>query len=158
MRVARIQFKRTADNQAKFLRNLPVHTVEIDTQIDLMFECPGVRLSQGSQGYFYKIILKLHPQPERKSTFISLDRIRCSVLEISKYTPTDEAVWRSIRDMTLQRLKRDFCGNAYTTVSELETFGHTLIHLKTGGDVRSVKFLKRWNILPHWTVRHWAKP
>jgi hypothetical protein len=43
---------------------------------------------------------------ERKSTFINLDRIRWSVQEISKYTPTDEAVWRSIRDMTLQRLTR----------------------------------------------------
>jgi hypothetical protein len=33
-RVARIQFKRTIDNQAKFLGNLPAQTVEIDTRMD----------------------------------------------------------------------------------------------------------------------------
>ncbi len=54
-RVARVQFKKVSDNRALFLKSEPIHTVEIDTEIDLMFECPGILLSQGSkifhQGY-----------------------------------------------------------------------------------------------------------
>jgi hypothetical protein len=39
-RVARIQFKKVTDNQAKFLTQTQPQDVEIDTDIDLMFECP----------------------------------------------------------------------------------------------------------------------
>jgi hypothetical protein len=80
----------------------------VDTEIDLMFECPGVLLSHGSQRYFTKVIKRLQPKPQRKSTFINLDRIRCSVQEISKYTPSDETIWRSIWATTFQRLTREF--------------------------------------------------
>jgi hypothetical protein len=37
--------------------------VEIDTQIDLMLECPGVLLSEGSRQYFHEVIRKLQSRP-----------------------------------------------------------------------------------------------
>ncbi|KAJ6468950.1 hypothetical protein C8R45DRAFT_837603 [Mycena sanguinolenta] len=73
-----------------------------------MFELPGIPLSQGSQRVFTKIIQNLKPKPLRKSTFVNLDRIRCSVQEPSNYTPTDEMIWKSIRSNTLQCLTREF--------------------------------------------------
>ncbi|KAJ7278743.1 hypothetical protein C8J57DRAFT_1059528 [Mycena rebaudengoi] len=73
-----------------------------------MFECLGIPLSHGSQRLFTRILRKLHPKTEWKSTFMNLDRIQCSVEEISKYTPSDEMVWKSVRSVTLQRLTREF--------------------------------------------------
>jgi hypothetical protein len=95
-RVARIQLKKVSLNKAKFLTSEQIRSIEIDTEIDLSFECPGVPLSQGSQRFFYKVIQKLRPRPHRKATFINLDRIRCAVAEFSKYTPSDEMIWKSI--------------------------------------------------------------
>ncbi|KAJ6632040.1 hypothetical protein B0H10DRAFT_1937759 [Mycena sp. CBHHK59/15] len=46
-RVARVQFKKVSDNLAKFLTNIPNLPIEIDTEIDIMFESPGVLLSLG---------------------------------------------------------------------------------------------------------------
>ncbi|KAJ7814472.1 hypothetical protein B0H13DRAFT_1514350, partial [Mycena leptocephala] len=69
---------------------------------------PGILLSTGSQRIFTKIIRILQPAPYRKFTFVNLDRIRCSVEEISHYTPSDEAIWRSTRSVTLQRMTREF--------------------------------------------------
>jgi hypothetical protein len=98
-----------------------------------MFECPGIPLSRGSQRIFTKIIRKLHPRSMRKSTFVNLDRIRCSVQEISKYTPSDEMIWKSIRSVTLQRLTREFfwksihntfrVGDFWLHIDTLETRG-----------------------------------
>lgn len=39
---------------------------------------------------------------------MNLDRIRCSVQEISNYAPSNENIWRSIRSVTLQRLTQEF--------------------------------------------------
>ncbi|KAJ7347198.1 hypothetical protein DFH08DRAFT_808957 [Mycena albidolilacea] len=58
-RVAQIQFKKVVDNHAKSLSTEQIRTTQVDTEIDVMFECPGVLLSQGSQRYFTKIIRKL---------------------------------------------------------------------------------------------------
>jgi hypothetical protein len=88
-RVARIQFKKVSNNHESYVWSDPSLTIQIDSEIDLMFECPGVFLSQGSQRFFTKTIRMLCPTPYRKSTFINLDRIRCSVEEISKYAPSD---------------------------------------------------------------------
>jgi hypothetical protein len=46
-RVARIQLKKVSLNKAKFLTSEQIRSIEIDTEIDLRFECPGVPLSQG---------------------------------------------------------------------------------------------------------------
>jgi hypothetical protein len=96
-RVARIQFKKVTDNQAKFLTHTQMRPIEINTEIDLMFECPGIPISQESQKLFTKIIQRLRPKKDRKSTFVNLDRIRRSVQETSNYTPSDEMIWKSIR-------------------------------------------------------------
>ena len=47
-RVARVQLKKVSENQAKLLRDSNTRDVEVDTEIDLMFECPGVLLSHRS--------------------------------------------------------------------------------------------------------------
>lgn len=107
-RVARVRFKRVADNQAKLPTQLEIRSAEIDTEIDLMFENPGIPLAQGSQRLFTKIIRKLRPKPQRKYTFVNPDRIRCSIQEASCYTPSDEMIWKSIRSATLQCLTREF--------------------------------------------------
>ncbi|KAJ7243831.1 hypothetical protein B0H12DRAFT_1022826 [Mycena haematopus] len=73
-----------------------------------MFELSGIPLAGGSQRLFTKIIRKLESRPKRKSTFINLDRIRCSIEEVSNYTPSDKMIWKSIRSNTLQRLTREF--------------------------------------------------
>ncbi|KAJ6489391.1 hypothetical protein DFH09DRAFT_848674, partial [Mycena vulgaris] len=54
-----------------------------------------------------KIIKGRRSEPPRKATFINLDRIRCSVYEVSDYTPTDEMSWKSIRSKNLRRLHRE---------------------------------------------------
>jgi hypothetical protein len=61
-RIARIQFNKSEDNAAKLLTHIQMRTIEMDTEIDLMFECPGIPLSQGSQRLFNKIIRKLRPR------------------------------------------------------------------------------------------------
>ncbi|KAJ7778039.1 hypothetical protein DFH07DRAFT_730956 [Mycena maculata] len=72
-----------------------------------MFSCPGILISQGSQRVFTKIIKGRRSKPFRKITFINLDRIRCSVQEVSDYIPTDEMIWKSIRSTNLRRLHRE---------------------------------------------------
>ncbi|KAJ7708639.1 hypothetical protein B0H17DRAFT_1030346 [Mycena rosella] len=103
-----------------------------------MFDCPGVLLSLGSQRFFAKSIKALRPKPHHKYTSINLDRICCSVEEISKYTPTDEMIWKSIRTMTLQHLSREFfwkcvhntfrVGDFWTRINTMEIRG---IHQQT---------------------------
>ncbi|KAJ7228077.1 hypothetical protein C8J57DRAFT_1092762 [Mycena rebaudengoi] len=73
-----------------------------------MFECPGILLSHGSQRSFTKIIRDLRPQPRHKSTFISLDRIRCSIQEVSNFVPSDAMIWTSVRSITMQQLSREY--------------------------------------------------
>jgi hypothetical protein len=162
-RVARVQFKKVSDNRALFLRSEPIRTVEIDTEIDLMFECPGILLSQGSQRFFTKVIRMLRPKPHRNSTFINLDRIRCSVQEVSNYTPSDETIWKSIRSATLQRLTREFfwkcihntfrVGDFWSHIETLEIYGRchacdvpeTLEHIALECD-----HLSRWVLVLSW--------
>jgi hypothetical protein len=105
-RTARTQFKQTKITFPVTLSIDLYPPLEVDTQIDLMFSCPGILISQGSQRLFTKIIKGRRPQPFRKATFINLDHIRCSVHEQSEYTPTDEMIWKSIRSTNLRRLHR----------------------------------------------------
>jgi hypothetical protein len=80
------------NNQAKLPTHTQMRTIEINTEIDLMFECPGIPLSQ--EKLFTKIIWRLRPKKDRTSTFVNLDRIRCSFQEIPNYTPSDEMIWK----------------------------------------------------------------
>ncbi|KAJ6559928.1 hypothetical protein B0H19DRAFT_945263 [Mycena capillaripes] len=73
-----------------------------------MFECLGVLLSLGWQRKPNKIIRKSRHRAQRRSTFVSLHRVRCAVEEVFKYATPDEMIWRLIRSVTLQRLTREF--------------------------------------------------
>jgi hypothetical protein len=106
--VARVEFKRVTLNQAKPLIETQLQIVKIETEIDCMFELPGIPLAHRSQRQFTKIIRKREPKPMRRSTFVNLDQIRCSVEEVSDCMPTDETIWKSIQSGTLQRLTREF--------------------------------------------------
>jgi hypothetical protein len=46
-RVARIYFKKVSNNHAQILPNINTRVVEVDTEIDIMLECPGILLSKG---------------------------------------------------------------------------------------------------------------
>ncbi|KAF8207351.1 hypothetical protein K438DRAFT_1575714 [Mycena galopus ATCC 62051] len=73
-----------------------------------MFNCPGVLLCNGTQCYFTKAINCLKSRPKRKSTEGNLDRIRCCIKDAFDYTPTDKAIWKSIRSRDIQRSTRNF--------------------------------------------------
>ncbi|KAJ7266133.1 hypothetical protein C8J57DRAFT_1068982 [Mycena rebaudengoi] len=105
--VARIRFRTVDENPAKRLTAEPTSSVVIDTEIDVMFNCPGIALSEGSQRSFTRIIKALRTRPHRKSTFTNLERVRCSIGEFSDFVPTDAAIWTSIRSITLQRKTRE---------------------------------------------------
>ncbi|KAJ7672968.1 hypothetical protein DFH06DRAFT_1266805 [Mycena polygramma] len=83
-----------------------------------MFDCPGILISTGSQRTWTKVI--------KKSTFINLDRIRCSVQEISDYTPTDEMIWSSIRSTNLRRLHRELF---WKSIHDIFRVGDFWIHI-----------------------------
>jgi hypothetical protein len=113
------------NNHATFLPAEQTTPVQIDTEIDVMFECPGVLLSQY---LFTKAIQNLRPRPQRKATFTNLDRICCSVAEVSNYTPSDEMVWKSIRSTSLQRLLREFY---WKCIHNTFNFGDVWSHIET---------------------------
>ncbi|KAJ7114990.1 hypothetical protein C8R44DRAFT_582158, partial [Mycena epipterygia] len=98
----------------------------------------GMLLSHGSQRFFTKIIRRLRPRTQRKYTFTNLDRIRCSVQEISNYTPTDENIWKSIRSVTLQRLTREFLWKCiHNTFRVGDFWTHISLFIKLSGQCHS---------------------
>ncbi|KAJ7713867.1 hypothetical protein B0H16DRAFT_1478347 [Mycena metata] len=96
-RCGRVRFKKVLQNPALTLKSQAAQTALLDTDIDMMFNCPVILISNGTQRLFTKIINSLKPSPCRKTTEINLDRIRCCVQEASGYLPTDKAIWTSIR-------------------------------------------------------------
>ncbi|KAJ6507644.1 hypothetical protein DFH09DRAFT_942844 [Mycena vulgaris] len=145
-----------------------------------MFSCPGILISQGSQRIFTKIIKGSRPEPLRKATFINLDRIRCSVYEVSDYTPTDEMIWNSIRSTNLRRLHRELfwksihnifrVGDFWTHMNNLEVFSvcqtcgvpETLEHIAMECDASGAKIIwglteKLWTMkYPKWPSLSWG--
>lgn len=105
---ARIQFKKVTDNPAKWTQGVPITPVEIDTEVDITFNCSGIQLSTGSQRSFTKIIKKLKTITKRKTTQTNLARIQAAVEELCKIKPSEPEIWTSIRSTTLQRLSREF--------------------------------------------------
>ncbi|KAJ7603464.1 hypothetical protein DFH06DRAFT_1393150 [Mycena polygramma] len=91
-----------------------------------MFDCPGILISQGSQRIWTKVIKSTYPKPFRKSTFINLDRIRCSVQEVSDYTPSDEMIWNSIHSTNLRRLHRELF---WKSIHDIFRVGDFWIHV-----------------------------
>ncbi|KAJ6506684.1 hypothetical protein C8R45DRAFT_1050932 [Mycena sanguinolenta] len=81
-----------------------------------MFNCPGVLLKNGTQRYFTKAINALKPHPHRKSTEINLDRIRCSIKEVSNYTEDTQLLWKCVHNIF--RL-----GDFWKHIDNLQIFG-----------------------------------
>jgi hypothetical protein len=132
-RVAKTQFKKVSNNLAKVLTNELIEPVEIDTEVDLMFENPGMLLSRGSQRVFTNIIRSLRVRPYRKSTFINLDRICCAGNEMCGYTPSDPMIWKSIRSTTLQRRSREFYWKCIHNTFRVRDFWTHIEHLEIIG-------------------------
>ncbi|KAJ6597762.1 hypothetical protein DFH09DRAFT_903827 [Mycena vulgaris] len=176
-RGARTHFKQTTDTFPVTL-NLDTDLcppLKVDTQIDLMFSCPGILISQGSQRIFTQIIKGNHSEPFRKATFINLDRIRCSIYEISEYTPTDGKIWNSIRSTNLRRTHRELfwksihnifrVGDFWTHMNNLKEFSicHTcgvpenLEHMAMECDASGAKLI--WELSRKlWTMKYQMWP
>jgi hypothetical protein len=67
----KIQFKKVESNRAKYTLSPTKIDIEIDTEVDLMFNCPGIALYDGSQRLFTKIINSMILIPHCKSTFVT---------------------------------------------------------------------------------------
>ncbi|KAJ7195055.1 hypothetical protein GGX14DRAFT_377294, partial [Mycena pura] len=138
------------------------------------------QISQGSQQLFTKILKGRRPQPFRKATFINLDRIRCSVHELSQYTPTDEMIWKFIRSTNLRRLHRELfwksihnifrVGDFWTHIENLETIvvcptcavPESLEHIAMECDASGAKLIwqlteKLWSMkYSNWPILSWG--
>lgn len=107
-RCGRVRFKKVTHNPAATLKSQSADAVLLNTDIDMMFNCPGVLISHGTQRYFTKVISSLKISPHRKSTETNLERIRCCIKDISNYSPPDKQIWRSLRSRDIQRITRNF--------------------------------------------------
>ncbi|KAJ6469855.1 hypothetical protein C8R45DRAFT_778037, partial [Mycena sanguinolenta] len=105
----------------------------IDTEIDIMFNCPGVLLKNGTQRYFTRAINAQKPLAYRKSTVRNLDRMRCSIKEVSNYIPTDEAIWTSLRSTDIQRKTRNFLWKCVHNIFRLGDFWKHIDNLQIFG-------------------------
>jgi hypothetical protein len=166
---ARVQFKKIASNPAKCASNSTMSEIEIETEVDVSFNSPGILLSGGTQRHFTQIINGLTPIPHRKTTSINLERIRCAVQGISNLSPTDEMIWKSIRASTFQRLTREFywmclhnifrVGYFWDHIPHSENFGHchvcevpkTLEHIAL--ECRAPEQSMIWDL----TVKLWSR-
>lgn len=126
-RCGRVQFKKVTPNPATALKFQPGNPVVLDTDIDIMFNCPGVMLSNGTQRFFTKVINSLKAPPLRKSTESNLDRIRCCIQEVSGYSPTNKAIWTSLRSRDIQRITRNFL---WKCVHNIFRIGHFWNHIE----------------------------
>jgi hypothetical protein len=83
----KVQFKKVESNPAECAVSSATIEVEIDTEIGLMFECPAILLTGGSQRLFTRVINSLISVPHRKTTFVDLEQVRCAVQETSLISP-----------------------------------------------------------------------
>ncbi|KAF8163910.1 hypothetical protein K438DRAFT_1618039 [Mycena galopus ATCC 62051] len=98
-----------------------------------MFNCPGVLLCNGTQRYFTKAIYCLKSRPKRKSTEGNLDRIRCCIKDAFDYTPTDKAIWKSIRSRDIQRSTRNFLWKCIHNIFRVGDFWQHIENLEILG-------------------------
>ncbi|KAJ6530105.1 hypothetical protein B0H19DRAFT_967923 [Mycena capillaripes] len=98
-----------------------------------MFNCPGILLSSGSQRSFTKVINSLKARPYRKSMEINPDRIRSCIYEASNYSPTDKAIWTSLRSRDIQRLTRNFLWKCLHNTFRVGDFWYHIENLQIFG-------------------------
>ncbi|KAJ6492706.1 hypothetical protein C8R47DRAFT_975753 [Mycena vitilis] len=95
-----------------------------------MFVTPGVRLQEGTQRSFTKIIQSLKDKPLRKSTENHLDRIRCCIADEFNFEPTDAAIWSSLRSTHIHRLSRNFLWKSVHNIYHVGPFWERIPHLE----------------------------
>ncbi|EJD37978.1 hypothetical protein AURDEDRAFT_21821, partial [Auricularia subglabra TFB-10046 SS5] len=68
----------------------------------------GRKLSRMTQNDALRAIRKMAKIPPRRSTFININRARCSVAEINNRWPTQQEVWISLRSRDIYKPTREF--------------------------------------------------
>lgn len=71
-RCGRIRFKKIAHNPAAVLKTQPAEAVLLDTEIDVIFNCPGVLILTGTRQYFTKVIKRLKGSPTANLRVLTL--------------------------------------------------------------------------------------
>ncbi|KAJ7251877.1 hypothetical protein C8J57DRAFT_1077649, partial [Mycena rebaudengoi] len=102
----------------------------LDTEIDVMFNCPGALICNGTQRYCTKVINSLKVSPRRRSAETNLDRIRCCIKEVSDYPSSDETIWRSLRSPDIQRLTRNFLWKCVHNIFRVGDFWRHIYNLE----------------------------
>ncbi|KAJ3884468.1 hypothetical protein GG344DRAFT_60480 [Lentinula edodes] len=112
----------------------------IDLNVDSEFKLSGARLQTMTQSLAYKFIRRKKMSTagyrkalERPATNCSLRRIKASTQQLCGHTPTDEAIWKSIRHNDLEKKIRCFLwmaihngykvGKFWDNIPEYETRG-----------------------------------
>ncbi|KAK7008287.1 hypothetical protein R3P38DRAFT_3592218 [Favolaschia claudopus] len=146
-------------------------TITLEVEPDLMFSPPGILLNQGTQRRFTKIIASLRTPSERKTTFTNLERTRCCLTETFEFSPSNEAIWKSLTSTNINRLTRNFLwkcmhetyrlGAFWDHVPHLEHFGlciecktpESMEHIMLECDARGQKLI--WNLAERlWRLRY----
>ncbi|KAJ7508391.1 hypothetical protein B0H11DRAFT_1692858, partial [Mycena galericulata] len=89
----------------------PENTIDADdlrTEVPRRYQVQGVSMANTSQATFYHAIRETRPRVDRVKTRIMLDITRYAVKEQSGKTPSDEEIWKSIRNKDITRTIRDF--------------------------------------------------
>jgi ribonuclease HI len=81
---------------------------KLNTDIPRRYRLQGLSLAGTSQAMFYRAIRESKKFPERIKTTIMLDLTRYAVRAQCNIVPTDEMIWRSIRNKDISRNIRDF--------------------------------------------------
>ncbi|RDB22893.1 hypothetical protein Hypma_009809 [Hypsizygus marmoreus] len=84
----------------------------VDTAINLQikegFALDGIKLVSGTQAVFYRGILACTEVPIRRPTLVNLDIARHAVKDLNGSLPSDEQLWKSIRDKDIPKAIRVF--------------------------------------------------
>jgi hypothetical protein len=161
-RTARVRFKMVSNNPSPNLckpdtRVRPKLTLKLILCFNAL-ESPYQRVPRGFSRRSSGICNLLHIENLHLWAFI------VSAEEISHYTPSDEAIWRSTRSVTLQCMTVNLFGNVSITPSEWVIFGPTLTCLRYAVDVIPVAYAKALSILhcnamlPMHQVKSWSVP
>ncbi|KAK7038579.1 hypothetical protein R3P38DRAFT_3311573 [Favolaschia claudopus] len=95
-----------------------------------MFTSPGILLNRGNQRLFTKIIMALRPRTERKSTFTNLERTRCCLHDEFNFSPTNEAIWKSLTSTDIPRTTRNFLWKTMHDTYRVGAFWDHIPHLE----------------------------
>ncbi|KAJ7127522.1 ribonuclease H-like protein [Mycena crocata] len=96
------------------------------TTVPHRYQLQGISLAQSSQALFYRAIRERKAQPERMKTCVMLDITRYAVKDQCGKTPSDEQIWKSIRDKDITRTIRDFLWRGLHQSYKCGTYWHNI--------------------------------